>query len=262
VRRITPFLLVFALVIGTAGASFAQFYEEDATLWYIRGSFGAAGQDLSDVENAYQSLYSELASRGWDVSTSAFDFDQTWDYRFEVGAILWKGLGLGFCFNYQPRSETQTVSAIAPADQARLSDTIDINYFGYLASLSYWWPGTHSLFLGGTVGYGYGRFKSDATIQDPSNPQFSAGSSADYDGGNVVYGFNGGYQYKWVNGLLVYLQVGYEFRNLGTFTGTTTTTPGGPFDERSGDWPTQENPVDWDFSGPFLALGFGFTGPY
>ncbi len=51
-RRIIPILTMVIILAGSTGSSFAQFYQEDARLWYIPGSIGVAGQDLGDVEKA------------------------------------------------------------------------------------------------------------------------------------------------------------------------------------------------------------------
>jgi len=250
------------ILAGSAGSSFAQFYQEDARLWYIRGSFGVAGQDLGDVETALKKEAEKFIDLGFDLSTYANDFDNVWDYRVEVGGVIWNRFSLGFCFDYQPRSENQSVGGIAPQDQFRLSEDLSINYHAFLGSLTYWMPGTHGLFLGGTVGYGYGRFKQTTNIVDPSNPQFSLTASGDYDNGDVVYGFNGGYQYKFENGGLIYVQLGYEWRDLGVFTGSTTSDNQNIVPDYSGVWTVDGEEINWDFSGPFIAVGFGFTGPY
>jgi len=250
------------IIAGPAGSTYAQFYEEDARLWYIRGSFGVAGQDLTDAEAALKKVAGAFADLGFDLSTYAADFDNVWDYRAEVGGVVWNRLSLGFCFDYQPRSEDQSVGAVAPADQFRLSEGLSVGYYGFLGSVTYWWPGRHGLFLGGTVGYGLGRFKQTTNIRDPSNPQFSLTASGDYDGGNVVYGFNAGYQYRFDNGGLIYVQAGYEWRDLGTFSGTTTSDNQNIVPDYSGIWTVDGEEINWDFSGPFLAVGFGFTGPY
>lgn len=262
VRRIISIVTVAVVLAGWAGSSLAQFYEEDARVWYIRGSFGAAGHDLGDVETALKAEKQKLIDLGFDVSTYAHDFDTVWDYRVEVGGIVWNRFSVGFCFNYQPRSEDQSVSSIAPSDQFRLSEELKVTYFGYLASITYWLPGKHALFLGGTVGYGTGRFEQTTTITDPSNPQFSLAAESDYDGGDAVFGFNAGYNYSFENGGSIYVQAGYEWRDLGTFTGTTTSSNQNIIPDYDGVWPDEGEDVKWDFSGPFLAVGFGFTGPY
>jgi hypothetical protein len=262
VRPFIPILVVAALLSVSASSSLAQFYEEDARLWYIRGSFGVAGQDLGDVEKALRAVKQDFIDLGFDLSTYAYDFDTVWDYRVELGGILWNHLSLGFCFDYQPRSDDQSVGAIAPGDQFRMSESLKVKYYGFLGSLTYWFPGTHSLFLGGTAGYGLGRFKTTTSIVDPRNPQFSLAAEGDYDGGGGVYGFNGGYQYVFENGGLIYVEVGYEWRDLGTFEGTTTSSNQNIVPDYNGKWTVDGEEINWDFSGPFLAVGFGFTGPY
>jgi hypothetical protein len=254
--------MIAAILICSAGASYAQFYEEDARLWYIRGSFGAAGQDLGDVEAALKAQAQHLVDLGFDMSTYSYDFDTTWDYRVEVGTVIWSHFALGFVFDYQPRSDDQSVGGVAPQDQFRYSNQLSINYHAFLGSLSYWMPGKHSFFLGGVVGYGTGRYQTTQTITDPSNPQFTLTAEGDYDGGNAVYGFNAGYNYVFENGGLIYLQLGYEWRDLGTFTGTTTSTDQDIVPDYSGVWTVDGEEINWDFSGPFIAIGFGFTGPY
>ena len=262
VRHFITIITLAAMLICSAGASYAQFYEEDARLWYIRGSFGAAGQDLGDVETALKAQKQPLIDLGFDMSTYAYDFDNIWDYRVEVGAVIWNRLSLGFCFDYQPRSDDQSVGGVAPGDQFRYSEDISINYYAYLGSVTYWFPGKHTFFLGGVAGYGVGRFQQTQSIWDPSNTQFSLTAESDYDGGNAVYGLNAGYAYAFENGGLVYLQVGYESRDLGTFTGTTTSSNTDIVPDYSGVWTVDGEEINWDFSGPFIAIGFGFSGPY
>ncbi|MGD8415291.1 MAG: hypothetical protein PVF33_13710 [Candidatus Latescibacterota bacterium] len=259
-RRIIPILTVAFLLAGSAGQSFAQFYEEGARVWYIRGSFGVAGQDLGDVENALNAEKQALTDAGFDFSTYANDFDTVWDYRVEVGGIVWNRFSVGFCYDYQPRSEDQTAAGIAAQDQFRYSEELSINYMAFLGSITYWMPGTHSLFVGGTVGYGYGKFKQTQGVTDPSNPQFTLTADGEYDGGNTVYGFNAGYAYAFDSGGLIYVQLGYEWRDLGTFSGSTTSSNQELVPDYSGDWSLDGEEVNWDFSGPFLAVGFGFTG--
>ena len=87
-------------------------------------------------------------------------------------------------------------------------------------------------------------------------------ANGDYSGDNFVYGFSGGYQYEFLNGLLVYLELGYEVRDLGTFTGSTTSTNTDIVPEYSGTYNVNGEDINFDYSGPFLALGIGFTGPY
>jgi hypothetical protein len=250
-----------ALVAGAADATFAQ-DDDRGTLWYIRGSFGVTDQDLSELESALKDEKQELIDAGVDLSTYARDFDQIWDYRVEVGALFWKGFSLGFLFDYQPREDDQTIGGITPGDQLRMSERIRIKYYGFYGNLSYWWPGTHSLFISGRVGWGYGRFQQNLNLWVPNVPQLNFEATGDYDGGNVVYGISGGYQYKWENGVLIYLEAGYEIRDLGTFTGTTTTSDEAQYPGRAGNYQVNGEDVNFDFSGPFLAVGFGFTGPY
>ena len=245
-----------------AGASYAQFHEEDARLWYIRGSFGMAGQDLGAVSSALQAQKQNLVDLGFDMSTYAYDFDQIWDYRVEVGSVIWNHLALGFVFDYQPRTDTKSVGGVAPGDQFRYSEELDVNYHAFLGSLSYWWPGKHSFFIGGVAGYGVGSFKQNQSITDPSNPQFTLSAEGNYDGGSAVYGFNAGYNYAFANGGLIYLQLGYEWRDIGTLTGTTTSSNQSIVPDYSGTWRVGGEEINWDFSGPFLAIGFGFSGPY
>ncbi len=261
VRRIIPIIIIVALSAGYAGTSFAQ-EDERGTAWYLRGSFGAASQDLSDLESALLAEKDELKNLGIDFSTYSNSFGNVWDYRVEVGAIITRGLSLGFLFDYQPRESDLSTGGIAPQDQIRMSENISINYYGFLGSLSYWFPGTHGFFLGATAGYGSGRFKQTITLVDPNNPQFNAESKADYDGGGPVYGFNGGYQFTADNGILFYLQVGFEWRDLGTFTGSTQSTAPQLLPEQSGIYTVGGEEINFDFSGPFVAIGFGFTGPY
>jgi hypothetical protein len=59
---------------------------------------------------------------------------------------------------------------------------------------------------------------------------------------------------------LIYVQLGYEWRDLGTFSGSTTSSNQELVPDYSGDWSLDGEEVNWDFSGPFLAVGFGFTG--
>lgn len=250
-----------AIAAGTAGVSFAQ-DDEKGSVWYIRGSFGAAGQDLSDLETALKQEKQHLIEKGVDVGTYAYNFDTVWDYRVEVGAVLYRGLALGLLFDYEPRSDDQTVSSVAPGDQVRLSEEIKINYYAFFANLTYWFPGVHSLFVSGRVGYGSGRFEETFRLTDPSNPQFGVEGKGDYDGNGAVFGFSGGYQYEFLNGLLLYVELGYEWRDLGTFTGTTTTTDENLFPGYSGTYTVGGEDVSFDYSGPFIAVGFGFTGPY
>ena len=261
-RHIIPIITLAAILICSAGASYAQFNEEDARLWYIRGSFGAAGQDLGDASTALKAQKQPLIDQGFDMSTYSYDFDTVWDYRAEVGAVIWSRFSLGFCWDYQPRKDDQSVGGVAPQDQFRYSEQISINYMAFLGSLSYWFPGKHTFFLGATAGYGNGRFEQTQGIVDPSNPQFSLDAQSDYDGGAAVYGFNAGYAYGFENGGLIYLQLGYEWRDLGTFTGTTKSSNQNIVPDYSGVWTVDGQEINWDFSGPFLAVGFGFTGPY
>jgi hypothetical protein len=249
------------MVAGYIGVSVAE-TEERGRLWYLRGSFGVADQDLGDLEKALKDEKKDLADNGVDVSTYAHDFDTVWDYRVEVGAIFWKGFSLGALFDYQPRGDDQVVGGVAPGDQLRMTETIKINFLAFYGNLSYWLPGTHNFFFSGRAGYGYGTFEQSVVITDPSNPQFTATVDGDYDGDGAVYGFSGGYSYEFVNGLLLYLELGYEWRSLGPFNGTTTSSNETLFPGRSGDYIVDGYVVDFDFSGPFIALGFGLIGPY
>jgi len=254
-------LIIVALVTGTVVVSHAQ-DDENGGVWYIRGSFGAAGQDLSALETAIKESKQALIDNGVDLSTYSYNFDTIWDYRVELGAVLFKGFSLGLMFDYQPRSDDQSVSGVGAQDQLRMSEDIKITYYAIFGNVTYWFPGTHSFFVSGRAGYGSGRFQQTLELVDPSNPQIAVSGEGDYDGSNVVYGFSGGYQYKFLNGFLLYLELGYEQRNLGTFTGTTTTTNENMFPSYSGTYTVNGEEIDFDFTGPFVAVGFGFTGPY
>lgn len=261
VRQFIQILVISALVAGTATPLFAQ-DEDKGRVWYIRGSFGAADHDLGELEKALKDEKQELIDEGVDLGTYARSFDTVWDYRVEVGAVFWKGFSLGLLWDYQPRDEDQTISGRTTLDQVRMSERIRLRYMGLFGNLSYWMPGKHSFFFSGRVGYGWGRFQQNTDLWATNNPQFSLTIEGDYDGANVVYGFSGGYQYKWMNGILLYLELGYEVRDLGTFTGTTTTSDADRFPGRSGNYQVDGQDINFDFSGPFVAVGFGFTGPY
>jgi hypothetical protein len=101
VRRIIPIIILLVLSAGYVGASFAQDGER-GTAWYLRGSFGAASQDLSELESALSAEKDALKNLGVDFSTYSNSFGNIWDYRVEVGAIITRGLSLGFMFDYQP----------------------------------------------------------------------------------------------------------------------------------------------------------------
>ena len=58
------------------------------------------------------------------------------------------------------------------------------------------------------------------------------------------------------------MQLGYEWRDLGVFTGSTTSDNQNIVPDDSGVWTVDGEEINWDFSGPFIAVGFGFTGPY
>jgi hypothetical protein len=249
------------LAAGYVGVPVAQ-TEERGRLWYIRGSFGVADQDLGEVEQALKEEKEQLASQGVDISTYAKDFDTIWDYRVEVGAVFWKQFSLGLLFNYQPRSEDQVIAGVATGGGLRMTETIRTNFYAFYGNLSYWLPGTHNFFLSGRVGYASGRFQQEFVFTDPNNPQYTETADADYDGSNVAYGFSGGYQYEFLNGILVYLELGYERRDFGTFTGATTTSAEDVFPGSSGDYTVGGEAINFDFSGPFIAVGFGFIGPY
>jgi hypothetical protein len=249
------------LIVGYFGVSVAQ-TEERGQLWYIRGSFGVADQDLGELETALKDEKKGLANRGVDISTYARDFDTILDYRAEVGAVFWQNLSVGLLFNYQPRGEDQVVAGVAPGGGLRMSERIRTKFYAFYGNFSYWFPGTHNFFLSGRIGYGSGRFQQEFDFTDPNNPQFGATASADYDGAGAVYGFSAGYQYEFLNGILVYLELGYERRDLGTFSGSTTSSEPNIFPEQSGDFVVDGKSINFDFSGPFIALGFGFIGPY
>jgi hypothetical protein len=261
VRRIIAILAVAVVLAGWTGSSLAQFREEGARVWYLRGSFGVAGQELGDVENALSAEKQRFVDLGVDFSTYANDFDKVWDYRVELGGLVWNRFTVGFCFDYQPRSEDQSVGAIAPRDQIRFSETVRVRYYGYLGSITYWWPGTHGLFVGGTIGYGRGSFEQTTEIKNPNVAEYILAADGKYNGGGAVYGFNAGYQYTFENGGLIYVQGGYERRDLGTFTGSTTSSNQNILPDRSGTWTVGGEEIKWDFSGPFLVVGIGFTGP-
>lgn len=263
-RRFVATLIVCVLATGYFGVSVAQTEEpeERGQLWYIRGSFGVADQDLGELGQALKEEKEDLASKGVDISTYAKDFETILDYRVEVGAVLWKGFSLGLLFDYQPRGEDQIVAGVAPGGGLRMSERIKTNFYAFYGNLTYWFPGTHNFFLSGRVGYGSGRFQQGLEFTDPNNPQFTATADADYDGSGAVYGFSGGYQYEFLNGILVYLELGYERKDLGTFTGTTTSSQPNIFPDQSGDYVVDGKAINFDFSGPFIAVGFGFIGPY
>lgn len=260
-HRFLATLIVCVFTAGLTGVALAQ-SEEKGGVWYLRGSFGVANHDLSELETSLKEQKQDLIDRGVNFSTYARNFDTILDYRVEVGAIFWKGFSLGLLFNYQPRGEDQVVGGSSPGDQYRSSENIEINFLAFYGNLCYWLPGDHGFFLGGRVGYSHGRFKQSITITNPSVPQFTATVDGDYDGAGAVYGLSAGYQYTFLNGILVYLELGYEARNLGTFTGSTTSTDEALFPSSSGDYTVNGQTVDFDYSGPFIAIGIGFTGPY
>jgi hypothetical protein len=262
VRRLIATFIVFVLSAGIAGTSFAQSNDDRGHLWYIRGSFGAADQDLSEAEKAQNDQMQDLANLGLDISTYSSNFGQVWDYRVEVGAIIWNHFSLGLLFDYQPRGDDQSIAGANPSTPIRYAETIELNYYGWYGNITYWMPGVHGFFFSGRAGYGYGTFKESMTLNDASNPQNEVQGEGDYDGTGFNYGFSGGYQYTFVNGMLVYLELGYEWRDLGVFNGTMTTTNQTLFPDQSGNYTVNGEEVNWDFSGPFIALGLGFTGPY
>jgi hypothetical protein len=261
VRRIFPFLIACVLLITTVSAAFAQGGER-GRIWYIRGSFGMAGHDLGELENAVRAEKQGWVDEGIDISTYANDFDQVWDYRVEVGAVIFRNFSLGAAFTFQPRSEDQRLGGILPGDQIRLAEEIKLRYYGVVGVLQYWIPGKHGFFFGANGGYGSGRFEQITTAASTVDPTGNLSAKGKYDGSGFVYGFSGGYQYEFLNGLLLYLELGYEFRDLGTFDGTTTSTNTDIVPESSGNYTVDGADVQFDFSGPFVSVGVGFLGPY
>ncbi len=250
--------MVLAAISTTSSAQ----EKERGRMWYLKGSFGMAGQDLSDLETALREEKQSWADQGIDLSTYANNFDNVWDYRIETGAVIFKSFTLGLAFSYQPRGEDQQIAGVAPQDQIRIAETVEINYYAILAVLQYRFPGKHNFFVGADGGWGNGRFKQSTTATATLNPDWNMTANGDYSGDNFVYGFSGGYQYEFLNGLLVYLELGYEVRDLGTFTGSTTSTNTDIVPEYSGTYNVNGEDINFDYSGPFLALGIGFTGPY
>lgn len=250
------------VLVSAAGAAFADEDNDRGGFWYIKGSFGMAGHDLGELEKAVKDEKQGWIDEGIDVSTYAREFDTVWDYRVEVGALIWKHFTLGAAFTYQPRSEDQSLAGISPADQIRLSEQIKLRYYGILGVLQFRIPGKHQFFVGANGGYGAGRFEQTTTATSTVNPDWSLTAKGKYDGSGFVYGFSGGYGYEFLNGLLLYLELGYEFRDLGSFDGSTTSTNIDIVPERSGNYAVDGQDVNFDFSGPFLAVGIGFSGPY
>jgi hypothetical protein len=262
VRRLIPILMICVVVMAVfSTTSFAQ-DNERGRVWYLKGSFGAAGQDLGDLETALRAEKQDWIDQGIDVSTYARDFDNVWDYRIETGAVIYKSFTLGLAFSYQPRGEDQQLSGVAPQDQIRIAEKIEINYYAFQAVLQYRLPGKHNFFVGASGGWGSGSFKQTTTATATLNADWNLSAKGDYSGDSFVYGFSGGYQYEFLNGLVVYLEMGYEVRDLGAFAGTTTSTNPDIIPERSGNYNVNGEDIGFDFSGPFLALGVGFTGPY
>jgi hypothetical protein len=248
-------------MISAATTAFAE-DNEKGRFWYIKGSFGMAGQDLGDLEKAVSDEKQDWIDQGIDVSTYSRNFDNVWDYRVEVGALIFNSFSLGAAFSYQPRTDDQALGGITPQDQIRLSESIGLDYYAILAVLQYRIPGKHEFFVGVSGGYGSGTFKQTTTATSTVNPDWSVNGSGKFTGNNFVYGFSGGYGYQFLNGLLLYLELGYEIRDLGTFDGSITSTNTDIVPDYSGTYKVNGEEVNFDYSGPFIAIGLGFTGPY
>jgi opacity protein-like surface antigen len=255
-------MIVCVALVAAASVVFAEDGEDKGRFWYIKGSFGMAGHDLGELETALRAEKEDWASQGIDVSTYSRDFDNVWDYRVEVGALIFKNFTLGAAFSYQPRTDDQEIAGITPDDQIRLSETIGLDYYAFLGVLQFRIPGTHQFFVGANAGYGTGKFEQSTTATSTAVPDWGVTASGKFDGSNFVYGFSGGYGYQFLNGVLLYVEMGYEFRDLGTFDGSITSTNIDIVPEQSGTYNVDGEDVNFDFSGPFLAIGFGFAGPY
>jgi opacity protein-like surface antigen len=262
VSRLIPIMMICVVILAVLSTPSSAQNKERGRMWYLKGSFGMAGQDLGELEKAFKDEKQDWVDEGIDLSTYSRDFDTVWDYRIETGAVIFKHFTLGAAFNYQPRGDDQDISGVSPQDQIRIAEEIKINYYAILAVLQYRFPGKHSFFIGANGGWGNGSFEQNTTATATLNPDWNMTASGKYDGSNFVYGFSAGYQYEFVNGALVYLEMGYERRDLGTFSGTTTSTNTDIVPESSGNYNVDGEDINFDYSGPFLAVGFGFTGPY
>jgi hypothetical protein len=239
-----PAALVLAALATTPAAA-----EVPAGSIFLRGAIGMTTQSLGDVNAIIEEDQDFFDENGLIVSLERFK--GTTQVGGELGYRVngsWSG-GVGVSYH---EAHIENFYFIDPA--LDIKDQSDLTYFEVVGNASYWisrWPG---VFVGAQAGVGMGTAEVHFEFTDTTDPSINELLDGKYDGSGFVWGGFVGYQTSLKGGIQPFGRAGYRIRNLGTFSGSSTSSLTGV--DNSPPTNAAGEPVDFDFSGVFLEAGF------
>lgn len=231
-KRVTMALVCFAISALHAADSSAKWREGS----YMRFSFGASRHDLAGLttaNNQYLSLN--------NISGGPVDYNDVSPFLFaaELGALVSDRFTVGGRFAWH-RESFETAG-----DLPRLN--MNFNVFDLVADMSFAIPSRSGLIVGARAGLSWAsvnrwREEFDCAGGFPTlTCTYTEEDKVNWSGGaGVVEVYSGG-QFYLSDKFVPFLRAGYAMRDLGTV----------------GELGRGPDPVDLDFSGWFVEIGFG-----
>jgi hypothetical protein len=220
-------------------------------LFYMRGAIGYGFQSLKEVNDDIKN--DELLLRSSGIPVNWDTFKGTYDVSMEMGFRLIRVLSVGISIGYQKNKINNSYSDYSGS----LSENIAISAWDIAGNITLWIPGTKGLFVGANSGVGLGSIAEFISFQIYGDPTNSFTDDISADGKGFIAGMFAGYEAQFKSGPILFLKLGYRFRNLGEFEGTARSPELGFYEGKVLN--NAGVPIEFDLSGFYVVGGFGIA---
>jgi hypothetical protein len=217
----------------------------------VYGFMGYGTQALGDVNAAIED--DEAAFQGAGIPVNFETFGGAIDFSGGVVHQVGNSIGLGVELGYQGNSIDNRYTDVSGS----YSDAVDLRIVDVTGVLQFWVPAAPGLLFGTNVGAGFGSAKDEFHLVDYNNSANDTDYVGEWSGVGLSAGAFAGYHFALGKSAQLLLHSGYRYRNLGEFSGEANSPQWG-----SSTAPPSDNagqPLDFDFSGFYTRLGFGFS---
>jgi len=225
--------------------------------FYVRGSVGYSTQSLGDLNDDIEQ--DELVFRTAGLPVTFEPFGGALDLAVEMGMRIVPtsrgipSISLGVGVSYETNDVHHAYSDLSGS----FSDKTDLAILDVTGNLTFWFPSVRWLFAGFEAGKGFGSATEELQFRDFADPTNDLDVAGNFDGSGFVVGVFSGLQYEASGGALLFLKVGYHYRNLGHFDGTITSPQLGSSSGTAVN--NAGRPLEFDFSGIYVKVGIGLA---
>jgi hypothetical protein len=249
-----PVCLFILFVVGALipGASADNLNSGRADKFYFFGAVDYSHQNLGDIKDAVDIQEDNFRDAGVPVSWD--NFGNATGFQLEGGIFVSPSISLGLGMSGHWNNLSNQYSDYSGAYE----EDMNLKTSQYSATVTYWPNGLAGWFMGSSAGIVKGSYESDVEFIYFSDFNQNFALDGKYKNNGTSVGLFFGYEKRLGTSGLLRSSLGYRFCNLGKFKGSTCNNWG---DCLSGTARNQNGqPIEFDFSGLYLQVGFGFCG--